>query len=304
MDIKTPSVPLSDMPAIPMPSSAIQMQPVVGGVISLSVKDEVVYEKDPGRMTSEDALHAFEVQRSVYEGIQNNLRDIDGKSETLTKLQDEYDRSADGDDFKRICALADRLTSEVHSFGSASKKMLGDLQLENDHFAQHFHMADASASLQMRQNVYNSMTRRFQQSMNGFRDAHARFNNTVKSRQTRRLKQLDVNNKLDDKTIESIVEKGQVDQLVQDSLMSDDLRDCIAAIEQRHSDVLALERSVHELFELFKDVATLVDIQHDSVQVISEHISKAREYAERGEQHLKAAEKEQKCSRTVRSIRL
>lgn len=250
---------------------------------------------DPAKMTSEEALQAFAVQQEIYRRIEGNLRDIDVKSTTFRKLQDDYELGAEDTQLQQICSLADRLTTEVHSYGSACKRLMDDLKKENAQFAAHFHMADASASLEMRQNLYNSMTRRFQKTMSGFRDTHENFRATVKSRQVRRLKQLD--KRLDDLTIEKIVENGQVEVVVQQSLMSDDLRDCIVEIEQRHSEVLALERNMRELFELFKDVANLVDQQDESLAIVGEHVRKAKDYAERGEQHLKEAEKSQKCSR-------
>jgi len=90
--------------------------------------------------------------------------------------------------------------------------------------------------------------------------------------------------------IDRLVEEGRSQEVLEKAFISDDLRDCIADIEQRHEDVLRLERQVREVYELFKDLAVLVDIQQDSLDVIEKHIKSAKDYAARGEEHLKQGE--------------
>jgi t-SNARE complex subunit (syntaxin) len=88
-------------------------------------------------------------------------------------------------------------------------------------------------------------------------------------------------------------------QVIQEAIVSDNLRATVAAIEERHLDILLLERHVIELFEMFRDLATLVDLQQESMDVISRHIDKAKNHVERGEVDLQAAEKYQKKSRNL-----
>jgi len=49
-----------------------------------------------------------------------------------------------------------------------------------------------------------------------------------------------------------------------------------------------------EVYELFRDLATLVDIQQESLDVIENRIVHAQEYAAKGEVELRKAEKESK----------
>ncbi len=106
-----------------------------------------------------------------------------------------------------------------------------------------------------------------------------------------------VDKTLDDKVIDKLVEEGKSQEVLDGALMSDDLRDCIGDIEQRHADVLRLERQVREVYELFKDLAVLVDVQQDSLDVIEKHIHAAKDYAEKGADHLKQAEDYQNSAR-------
>lgn len=55
-----------------------------------------------------------------------------------------------------------------------------------------------------------------------------------------------------------------------------------------------------EIFELFKDLATLVDLQQESLDVIENRILKAKNYTEKAEVELNEAEDYQKKARAVR----
>ncbi len=54
---------------------------------------------------------------------------------------------------------------------------------------------------------------------------------------------------------------------------------------------------MREVYELFKDLAVLVDVQQDSLDVIEKHIHAAKDYAEKGADHLKKGEEYQAAAR-------
>lgn len=56
---------------------------------------------------------------------------------------------------------------------------------------------------------------------------------------------------------------------------------------------------VLEIYELFRDLATLVDLQQESLDVIENRIIKAKNYTEKAEVELNEAEEYQKKARAV-----
>ena len=221
----------------------------------------------------------------------------------FSELEDSFSKATDEKELQNISASIGEVANGVTTLGLAIKQKLVKLNEENDRFQSEFHDAKNSASLEMRRKLYDRNARNFKAAMDTFGVAHQNCLTAWRQQQTRRLHNIDTEHQLDAKMIDRIIDNGQVDAVILSAFIgSSDLRDCLADIEQRHTDVLKLEREVQQIYELFKDVAVLVDIQEDSLQVISEHISKAKSYAERGEQHLKKAEEHQKCSRKV-SIR-
>lgn len=227
---------------------------------------------------------------------------MDEISRSVDSLRDAYFRATDDSEF---VSIEDRVTKEsaaLQSLAAAVKQNLVTTKDENDKFSALYNDAENSASLEMRVNMYNLTARKFKAALETFQKSHNNFREEVKSRQKRRLQSVDEKKSLDDAAIDQIIENGQVSEVIRESLMntaSVDLRDCVSDIERRHAEVIALERSVRELFELFGDVATLVDIQEDNLKTIDKHITKAKGYVESGAQQLNEAEKHQQCSRKV-----
>ena len=59
---------------------------------------------------------------------------------------------------------------------------------------------------------------------------------------------------------------------------------------------------VLEIYELFRDLATLVDLQQESLDVIENRIIKAKNYTEKAEVELNEAEEYQKKARAVSAV--
>jgi t-SNARE complex subunit (syntaxin) len=87
--------------------------------------------------------------------------------------------------------------------------------------------------------------------------------------------------------------------VIKEALISDNLKNVVQVIEERHLDILKLENQVLEIYELFRDLATLVDLQQESLDVIENRILKAKNYTEKAEVELNEAEEYQKKARAV-----
>ena len=77
------------------------------------------------------------------------------------------------------------------------------------------------------------------------------------------------------------------------------LRQTMVDIEARHADIMALEKNIRELHELFIDMATLIEQQGDKIDRIENHVANSRSYVEKGREQTTAAVKYQSKARTV-----
>jgi len=131
--------------------------------------------------------------------------------------------------------------------------------------------------------------------MNDYNTASQEFKKSLKDRIKRQLKIVEPD--ISEEEVQKIVDSGQANDVIKKALISENLQNVVADIEERHQEILALERQVLEVFELFKDLATLVDLQQESLDVIESRIQKSQDYVEQGEKDLVAAEGYQRKAR-------
>lgn len=79
---------------------------------------------------------------------------------------------------------------------------------------------------------------------------------------------------------------------------NDQLKNFVADLEERHSDILMLEQKVLELLELFKDLSILVEVADEKIDKISSNIEKTKTNVDKGHIALGSAEKNQKNYRS------
>ena len=131
--------------------------------------------------------------------------------------------------------------------------------------------------------------------MNDYNAASQEFKQNLQERTRRQLKIVDSN--ISDDEIEKIVSSGHANSFIKDFL-TENVKDVVRDIEERHHDIIKLENQVTEVFELFKDLATLVEIQQESLDVIENRITNAKAYTATAETELKSAENYQKKARS------
>jgi t-SNARE complex subunit (syntaxin) len=126
-------------------------------------------------------------------------------------------------------------------------------------------------------------------------DAKDRFN----KRDASRIKAL-VGDSMSDTKIDQIVVDGQASEVIKQILSTDNLQQTIKMIDARHTQILHIETEVRQLAEIFKDLATLVDIQGESLDVITQRIVTAEKYTTTGLADLQGAAKYQKKASNLR----
>ena len=102
--------------------------------------------------------------------------------------------------------------------------------------------------------------------------------------------------KLSKDQIKKIVDEGQTEQLIKQSI-SDDLNDTINTIQSRHQSILQLEREIREVQQLFIDLSVLVNISGEHLDHIETSIRNAKDSVEKGADNLVIGQKEQSKAR-------
>jgi len=224
----------------------------------------------------------------LYEPIKRGLELIRANVDKIEKLKDKEKNCVNEKGRKEIMDSLDQIMSETTKTGRDIKNALDAIKVQNATFEK---QNKGSALCQMRANLYQTHVRRFHTDMNDYNAASHEFKQSLQERTRRQLKIVD--SKISDDEIEKIVASGQAEGVIGRVLISENLQDVVRDIEDRHLDILKLERQVLEVYELFKDLATLVDIQQESLDIIENRVAKAKAYVEKGEKELIKAEKHQ-----------
>lgn len=254
----------------------------IGGV------DEEVETQDAGKGTSSDIADHMK----LYEPIKTGLEMIVAKVDVIDKLKEKDRTVANEKSRKEIMDSLDQIMSETTKTGRQIKNDLDRIKQENTQYEM---KNKDSAKAQMRTNLYQTHIRRFHQVMNDYNAASHEFKQNLQERTRRQLKIVD--STISDEEIDEIVSSGQAGGVIKMALISENIQDVVRDIEERHLDILKLESQVLEVYELFKDLSTLVDIQQESLDVIEKAFTNAKAYTEKAETELKEAEQFQRKAR-------
>jgi len=233
-------------------------------------------------------MKKFDPIKELIERIRRNNGEID-------KLRVKDRTTANEKGRKEIMSELDAIMKSTTKAGQECKAYLDHIKAENAKYNQE---NKDSAKSQMRENMYQTYIRRFHSVMNDYNQASYEFKKNLQERTKRQLKIVD--EKLTDEEAEALVDSGQAQEVIKQALISENLLDAVAEVEERHVEILKLERQVQEVFELFKDLATLVDLQQESLDVIDSRIQNSKAYIAKGEQELVKAEASQKSARSKR----
>jgi t-SNARE complex subunit (syntaxin) len=257
------------------------------GELSTKTDDEPMVDKKGGSGNQEIADHM-----KLYEPIKQGLELIRANVDKIGGLKDKEKTISSEKTRKEIMDALDHIMSETTKTGRDIKNALDAIKVQDALYAK---QNKDSAKNQMRVNLYQTHIRRFHQDMNEYNAASHEFKQSLQERTRRQLKIVD--SKISDEEVEKIVASGHAEGVIQQVLVSENLQDVVRDIEDRHLDILKLERQVLEVYELFKDLATLVEIQQESLDVIENRIGKAKDYVEKAETQLAEAEVYQKKTR-------
>jgi t-SNARE complex subunit (syntaxin) len=227
----------------------------------------------------------------LYDPIKKGLHLIQENVEKINRLKQKDRQTANEKARKEIMQELDAIMGETTGTGAQIKKFLEEIKKQNVVYEKEH---KNSAKAEVRKNLYQTNIRRFHQIMNEYNAASHEFKQALQERTRRQLKIVD--SKISDEEIEKIVDSGQANDVIKQALLSDNLQSVVRDIEERHLDILKLERQVLEVYELFRDLATLVDLQQETLDVIENRIQKSTQYVKDAEKELvKAADYQDKA---------
>jgi len=252
------------------------------------------------RSSQEDDVEAGPADTAAKEDISSQMKQYDEVSEQIDAIKKNVDKinalksrdnkEASDEVRKKIMNDLDKVLNDSTARARRVKESFDGIKQDNEKFNAKPENAN-SARAQVRTNLYQAHVRRFQAVMMAFNTAREDFRANLQDRMVRQLKMVD-NTKTEEELVQ-IVESGKSQDIIRKALVSENLRGTIEDLEDRNAEILKLQKSVQELFELFKDLHALVEMQGETLNVIETRISNAKDYTIKGTQALKEAQEHQ-----------
>jgi len=167
----------------------------------------------------------------------------------------------------------------------------------------------AAIPTDVRNSEYSIKNTQLQTAAQRFLDIWTKYNNLQleyraknKKALLRNLRIVSPNSQLTEEELEEKLDNGDVSVLSSIIRESNQAKEDLKRIENRHAEIMKLEKGITEIHEMFMDLSNLVSMQGEVVDRIELNISNAAGQVESGRGQLQEAERKQKSARRKKFI--
>mmetsp|Transcript_34324 Transcript_34324/g.97232 ORF Transcript_34324/g.97232 Transcript_34324/m.97232 type:complete len:321 (-) Transcript_34324:75-1037(-) len=188
---------------------------------------------------------------------------------------------------------------EVQKAATMAKAKIELLDRMNSEASQQPGNEPGSSNHRMRQSVTNGLKKKLKEMMGDFQQLRTKIQEEYREVVERRVTYV-TGAKPSEDQLDRMIETGEGETIFKKAILEagrGSIVDTLAEIQERHSAVKELERSLLELHQLFLDMAVLVEAQGEMLDNIENQVGKAKDYVAKGAQNLVQARELQKSTR-------
>merc|ERR1712209_200413 len=190
------------------------------------------------------------------------------------------------------------LVRENKGLGSSLQKLIKQEKARNLKLAKN---EDKSSELEIRRTQTQAAAQRFFQIWTEYNNTQNEFRENNKKALIRNMKIIDPESNVSEE-VEQKLEAGDFTVLSSIIKESQQAKEDLKRLEDRHLEMVKLEKGIMEVHEMFLEISVLVESQGESVNRIEDSINRAAQNAEQGRQQLVEAEKKKKSARKLKFI--
>jgi len=145
---------------------------------------------------------------------------------------------------------------------------------------------NTNTETRIKQNLSGSLIKQYEQACSKFQNVENEIKQIMQTRVVRDA-EIILNRKLEAGEREEILNDPEQVQKIYESRLTGaghiKLQNVVADIEERHKDLIVLERSINQVHQLFLELASLVALQGEIIDNIESNIKTAKDYVLKGE---------------------
>jgi len=219
--------------------------------------------------------------------IKENIKILQQKQgQALTAISSEQN-SKSSQEIQNIIDVTNGLIQEV-------KAKLKHMEDDNKEFSK---KNKNSAETRIRQSMQQTLSKKFVDLMTEYQSAQQEYKSKYKERVERQFKIAKPDATQEE--ISQAMDSGTNDVFAQAILSASQAaaKNALLDIQERHKEIIKIEKSINELHQLFVDMAVLVESQGELIDQIEYNVQQSVNFTEKGVQELQSARKYQKNAR-------
>ncbi|KAJ6232099.1 syntaxin-132 [Anaeramoeba flamelloides] len=248
---------------------------------------ELSSESETSHDLNQFMLKANETKKKLRK-MDNLIDDFEKAGESSLSAKRLKKTEEYSEEMKQILTTIDSKTTEL-------KTILDELSQETNQTSKQY--GDGLANIRIKQNNTEQLRTQFCQLLFKLSGVESNFQKRFREKIARQSKIVGL--ELSEDQIDTLAEKGaSSQQIFFQANTHKQAKDVLATIESTHSAIIQLEVSINQIHEMFRDMAILVHMQSEKIDMILENVGNSKNYIEQGVVELQKAKKSQRKYRS------
>lgn len=223
---------------------------------------------------------------SQVEEIKEAMAQITENISTMKGLYSKLLTATSTEDAQDLRKQVGDVRAETDKVAQQMRLKMKKMRKENDDFEKS-HTNDPSL-VKIRSNMHGTLVRKFLDLMQEYQAMLTKYDKKFRDKAYKEVQIVAPDASPED--IDEVLESGGDDAIFQKHIMEDrkhaKAKQTLDYLKEKHNDLLALEKSITELNQLFMDMAILVETQGDLIDQIEFSVMNSKEFTEKAVQTL------------------
>jgi syntaxin 1B/2/3 len=190
----------------------------------------------------------------------------------------------------------------IHDNKIVGRKIQKQIKEEQQKLSKLAKDESALNDINIRNTQIQSLGKMFLDIWTQYNNSQIEFREKNKKALLKNIKITDPNSNISVEEIEEKLDAGDVTVLSSIIKESAQAKEDVKMLENRHAEMMKLEKGITEIHEMFLDLSNMVNMQGEAVDRIEVRVGDAQMHVEEGREQLKQAKKKQKAARRKKFI--
>jgi len=250
------------------------------------------------KMKSNKTKETLDVFLTRVEELNSGIANITENAEKLKTIQKKVLGEPSQQERQKLLSTQNDLVHENKVVGRKIQKQIKEEQQKLSKMARD----DAMNDINIRNTQIQSLAKRFLDIWSQYNNNQMEFREKNKKALIRNIKITDPNSNISVEEIEEKLDAGDVTVLSSIIKESSQAKEDMKMLENRHAEMIKLEKGITEIHEMYLDLSNMVNMQGEAVDRIEDSVGEAQMHVEEGREQLKQAKKKQKSARRKKFI--